>query len=166
MVDFVELSKTCEFKIGELSIKNKGSILKPSTYYMNMYSLLIEKFALKCQEREYIQHYKDEGLEAREWKWIAFKPLDSFARIRFDLSNNMYFIKAEKVAGIFKVAYTIELDWKKLWRNSSILSVFLPLYLRRFYWNRVLLPYYIRYNEELQAIKDLVKKELNVSVYD
>ncbi len=49
-MDFEEIARTCEVPIGSLKIKNKGSIVKLGAYYQNMYTLLIEKYDLKCQE--------------------------------------------------------------------------------------------------------------------
>ncbi|VVB75541.1 Uncharacterised protein [Candidatus Tiddalikarchaeum anstoanum] len=166
MVDFEALINTGEYPLGKLGIKNKGSIVKLGPYYINMYTLLIEKFGLKVQETTYITTDNGDGSEKRYWEWVAYKNIDTFSRIKFKLGNNAYRIVGDKVMGIFAPSYTFEIDYKKTWRNNSILSRFLFIYLKWWYWPRVLLPLVIRYIEELQAIKEVVKKELNVSVYD
>ena len=166
MVDFEELSRKCEFPVGVLAIKNKGSIVKLGGYYFNLYALLLERYGFRCQETRYVQTFKDDGIESREWDWFGYRAIDNFARLRIDVRHNFWTVKADKVGGFISVKYTIELDYKKLWRNNSTLKWMLPIYLRRYYWGRALLGYYVRFNEELGGVKELIKKELNVLVYD
>lgn len=164
-MDFDKIANKCEVSISKLKIKNKGSIVKLGDYYINMYTLLIEKYGLECQESEYMHTEKGEGIKANLWKWVAYKKLDNFARLKFKFNNNAFFVKGDKVLGIFSVEYILELDYKRTWRDSALLRPFLKRYLQLFYQNQIL-QYIERYAEELQSIKEIVRKELNVSVFD
>ena len=165
-MDFNEIASSCIVPVAKFSVKNKGSVVKLSNYYVELYNALIEKWGLICKETKYIHNeISPDGAMGVEWEWVAYKNLDSFARIKFECSTLTWFAKGDKTAGKFSVKYVIELDFKKVWRNSSILSSFLPYYLRMFYQSNIL-QWVDRYMEELNGIKDSVRELLNINVYD
>ncbi len=164
-MDFFEIAKKPELTVSSLKIKNKGSVAKFSEYYVNLYNDLLEKFGLRCKETKYYHFEKSaDGQMAVQFKWLAYKPLDDFARIRFNYSNNAYFIKGDNIAGIFSLSYTLELDYKGVWRNHWLLKRFLPYYLKYHYQDRIL-QWWGYYQEELNKIKDVVRKNLNISMF-
>lgn len=169
-MDFKAMAKSGKVPIGKLSVKNKGSVVKFSEYYVNLYNELLEKFSLECHESNYVHTQVSPGSNGQgthkiEFNWFAYKELDNFARLRFDCWANAYYINQDKVMGIFGVSYNIELDYKNLWRNSKLLKPFLPLYLKLFY-QKTIIQWIVRYLEELNKVKDSVRKLLNVSVFD
>ena len=156
--------------IGSLSIKNKGSLVKFNDYYIDLYTKLIESWNLTCQESKYVHTQISPGTNGQgehkiEFSWFTYKELDSFARLRFDCFANAYYVNQDKVMGIFGVKYTIELDYKKTWRSSKLLEPFLPYFLKLFY-QKIIIQWIVMYLEELNNIKDSVRKLLNVSVFD
>ena len=164
-MDFVKMAETCKVPVGSFGIKDKGSIASLSDYYINFYNVLIEKFKLKCEETKYIHTEKSaDGTQAIEFNWFSYKELDNFARLRFDCINNAFNVKGDKIMGIFTIKYTLELDYKRQWRDS-IFKSFLPYYLKMFYQN-VILQWFERYVSELNSIKDEMRKMLNVSVFE
>jgi len=159
------MAETCEVPIDKLSIKNKGSIVKLSEYYINLYNMFLEKYSLRCAETRYVHTEKSAEINAIEWDWFAYKELDDFARLKFKYSSNAYYVKGDKIMGIFGVSYTLELDYKKMWRNSRLLKPLLPFFLRLFYQSTII-QWLGRYVEEIEALDNDVRRLLNVSVFD
>ncbi|MFA5303331.1 MAG: hypothetical protein WC393_02230 [Candidatus Nanoarchaeia archaeon] len=151
--------------INWLTIKNKGSIMKMSSFYIDFYNDLIEKWGLKCTETSFTQTDIDQTSKTMLWDWVAYKNIDDFARISFILSTNAYRISGDTVMGIFAIKYNLELDYTRTWRKNSFTKMILPIYLRTNYQSK-LLTYAAIYMEELNAIKEKLMERLNMNVYD
>jgi hypothetical protein len=151
--------------INSFLIKNKGSIMKPSAFYMDFYNDLIEKWGLKCTETSFTQNDLDQTAKAMLWNWIAYKKIDDFARIKFELNVNAFRISGDTVMGIFSIKYELQLDYTLTWRKNSFIKMFLPIYLRTSYQPKLLALAGV-YIEELNGIKEKLMGRLNMSVYD
>lgn len=151
--------------INSFSVKNKGSIMKMSAFYIDFYNDLIEKWGLKCTETSFTQNDLDQSSKAMLWNWVAYKKIDEFARISFTFSTNAYRIAGDTVMGIFGIKYNLELDYTQTWRKNSFTKMFLPIYLRTSYQSK-LLTYAGVYMEELNGIKEKLMERMNMNVYD
>jgi len=151
--------------ISSFSIKNKGSVVKISAFYLDFYNDLIEKWGFKCTETKFIQNDLSPDAKAMVWKWIAYRNIDTFARIKFELGVNAFRISGENIMGIFSIAYNLELDYKLNWRKNSWIKMYLPIYLRTQYQSK-LFSFAGMYAEELNGIKEKLMERLNMSVYD
>lgn len=165
MVDDSKPGDPISININSFSIKNKGSIMKISAFYMDFYNDLIEKWGLKCTELRFIQNDLSQDTKAMLWKWVAYKNVDTFARIKFELGVNAFRISGDTVMGIFSIKYDLEMDYNNFWRKNSFTKWYLPFYLRTMYQSK-LLAIAGTYMEELNGIKEKLMDRLNMSVYD
>ncbi len=152
-------------EINTFGVKNKGSIMKISDFYVNFYNDLIEKWGLKCVETKFVRNDLSQDAYAMIWDWVAYKNIDSFARIKFVFSPNAFRISGDTVMGIFKIKYFLELDYKGTWRKNGWVKYFFPIYLRMQYQPK-LFGFLKTYFEEFNGIKEKLMERLNMSVYD
>ena len=165
MVEDSKPSEPISILLNKFSIKNKGSIMKISAFYIDFYNDLIEKWGLKCTETFFTQNDLDQSAKAMIWNWVAYKKIDDFARIKFGLFSNAFRISGDTVMGIFSVKYELELDYNLVWRKNPFIKMFLPIYLRTSYQPK-LFSFIGLYIEELNGIKEKLMSRLNMSVYD
>jgi len=167
LIKDTDKDKPISIPIGKFSIKNKGSVVKISEFYINFYNKLIENFGLECKETRYVHNDKGGDLKPVQFDWVAYKKVDDFARIRFNFIANAFFVKGDNVMGIFIISYTLELDHKeeKKWRNSGLLKLLLPYYLR-FIYNKQILQWLDYFGGELSSIKNELRTLMNMNIFD
>lgn len=160
-----KIVETCEVPVAKLGIKNKGSFVDIRHYYNEAWNQLVEKVGVHCTEKEYRTTDQGGGVKQVYFHWVAYKNIDNFSRIKFDFVNNCFRVTEDKVLGIFNMTYTMELDYNKVWRNSPFLNSFLPYYIKYFYRQRVF-DFLTRYKGELHYIEKIIRKLLNMAVFE
>jgi hypothetical protein len=165
MVEDARPDAPISININSFTIKNKGSIMKLNSFYIDFYNDLIEKWGLKCTETSFTKNDLDSKSHAMLWNWVAYKNIDNFARVNFTFFTNAYRVSGDTVMGIFGIKYNLELDYNQTWRKNSFTKMILPIYLRTNYQSKFL-TYAGVYIEELNKIKNRLMERLNMNVYD
>lgn len=169
MIDDTIPGEPISIPINDFSIKNKGSIVKMSAFYIDFYNDLIEKWGLKCTETSFALNELSPDAKAMIWDWVAYRKIDNFARIKFKLGVNAFRIVGDTVMGIFSIKYFLELDYakpgSKTWRENALTKFYLPIYLKTSYQPK-LMAFIGLFVEELNGIKERLMSRLNMSVYD